>query len=349
MQTFVVLVRPSASIRVFVEGRDAPRNPSSMLGRTWGTKFTLVGVRVVESGADQMQSYWPRIAMLMVFMALPALAQQPTAPVGFSGATTSPAVTRPTGTEAKAATMPLTTKGTVTAKGRHKKKEVEKAPEPVQPPPPPPPPPTPEQLPPNPPQVSYLNGQLTIQSTNATMSSIFSAIKQQTGATIDVPPGAGNERVATRVGPGPANDVIASLLSGSSYDFVIVGSPDIPGGVRQVILSKKSGPGAGTNMASMIQRPAVAPQAVADDSSDDEEPEAEPEQANTPDGTVPVPLPQQSPGSAPPSSIAPNMPPTAVVPDNQQQQPQGNSGPQIKTPEQMLQELQRLQQQQQKQ
>ena len=80
---------------------------------------------------------------------------------------------------------------------------------PVEPPAPPAPPPTLEQLPAQPPQVSYLNGQLTIISRNSTLSDILHAVARQTGAVIELPPGAGFERVAGRMGPGLARNVLA--------------------------------------------------------------------------------------------------------------------------------------------
>src|SRR5690242_19004670 len=77
-----------------------------------------------------------------------------------------------------------------------------------------PPPLTPEQMPAQPPQVSYLNGQLTIIAPNSTLGDILNAVQKQTGADIEVPSGA-SERIAGRMGPGPARDVIAQLLNGS--------------------------------------------------------------------------------------------------------------------------------------
>src|SRR5439155_9036157 len=88
----------------------------------------------------------------------------------------------------------------------------------------PPPPPTPEQLPAQPPQVSYLNGQLTIISQNSTLSDILTAVRRQTGAQIEIP-AAASERVAGRMGPGPARTVIAELLNGSHFDYVMIASP----------------------------------------------------------------------------------------------------------------------------
>src|ERR1700722_4143455 len=83
---------------------------------------------------------------------------------------------------------------------------------------------TPEQMSPRPPQVSYLDGQLLVTADNSTLADILSAISSQTGAVIDVPPGSGGERVAGRMGPGPARDVLAALLNGSQFDYIIVAS-----------------------------------------------------------------------------------------------------------------------------
>lgn len=248
----------------------------------------------------------------------------------------------------------------VSAKARRGKKKVEVAKEPELPPPPPPPPPTPEQMPANPPQVSYLNGQLTIQSSNATLSSILNAVRQQTGAQIELPPGSGSERVATRVGPGPARDVIASLLSGSAFDFLILGTPDSPGGVQRVILTPRAAP-VSSNSAGMAQPPAVSQPETDDNINSDEEagaPEPPDQQPPQPSAeSVPTPPTQPARGMAqPPAGVqspinAPPQPGSPVAPlaNPQQQQPQasspdqqGNNGPQVKTPEQMLQELQKL-------
>jgi len=95
---------------------------------------------------------------------------------------------------------------------------------------------TPEQMPPRPPQVSYSNGQLLVIAHNSTLADILSAVSSQTGAVIDVPPGSGSERVAGRIGPGPARDVLAALLNGSQFDYIIVASLANPAGVEHVIL-----------------------------------------------------------------------------------------------------------------
>ena len=92
-----------------------------------------------------------------------------------------------------------------------------------------------EQLPPSAPTITYENGELTISAFNSTLSDILRAISKETGADIDIPPQA-EERVVTRLGPGPAHDVLRSLLAGSQFDYVIVGSTADPTAIATVLL-----------------------------------------------------------------------------------------------------------------
>jgi len=131
-------------------------------------------------------------------------------------------------------------------KKSHKKKAamVQPAPEPA--PTPAPPPLTPEQGPAYPPEVSFQAGQLTIVARNSTMVDVLTAVKQRTGAAVDMPAASG-ERVVGRFGPGTPRDVMAQLLNGSHYDYVLLGSPSDPGALRKVVLMAR------------VNGPAVAP------------------------------------------------------------------------------------------
>jgi hypothetical protein len=55
------------------------------------------------------------------------------------------------------------------------------------------------------------------------LSDILQKIRNQTGADVDIPPQA-EERVVTHLGPGPARDVVRSLLSGSRFNYILVRS-----------------------------------------------------------------------------------------------------------------------------
>lgn len=225
------------------------------------------------------------------------------------------------------------------------------------PPQPPPPPPTPEQLPATAPRVSYQQGQLTIASDNSTLGSILSAVRTQTGAAIDIPPGAAGERIATRLGPAPAADVLAKLLNGSRYDFIILGADDQPGAVTSIMLRPKAGGTAAPAAAANATPPggAVPPPAGIQPGESAEQqtpPDTEPDQGEIPDDTV-QPPPAEQPEAQQPEQPQPEQPqpeqPQPEQPQEQTQpgQPQQPNG--VKTPEQLLQELQRMQQQQQQQ
>src|SRR5271165_3838799 len=93
---------------------------------------------------------------------------------------------------------------------------------------------------PVPPQVSYQNGQLTVIEPNSTLGDILRAVRKQTGAEIEVPDA--KERVVTHLGPAPAAEVMAELLNGSRFNYILLGSPDDGRVLTRVVLVAKSGP-----------------------------------------------------------------------------------------------------------
>src|SRR6266567_3281761 len=92
---------------------------------------------------------------------------------------------------------------------------------------------------PVPPQVSYQNSQLTIIAPNSTLGDILRAVRKQTGAEIDIP--AAPERVVTHLGPGPAREVLAELLNGSRFNYVLLGSTANEAELTRVVLVAKTG------------------------------------------------------------------------------------------------------------
>jgi hypothetical protein len=87
--------------------------------------------------------------------------------------------------------------------------------------------------------VTYANGKLTIVAKNSTLSDILTAVGEKTGAAIDVPEDA-TERVVSELGPGPAREVVAALLNGSHFNYVMVGTETNPNSVARVILTAKT-------------------------------------------------------------------------------------------------------------
>jgi hypothetical protein len=92
---------------------------------------------------------------------------------------------------------------------------------------------------PVPPQVTYQNAQLTIVAPNSTLGDILRAVRKQTGAEIDIP--TAPERVVTHLGPGPAREVVAELLNGSRFNYVLLGSSGDDAGLTRVVLVAKTG------------------------------------------------------------------------------------------------------------
>lgn len=93
--------------------------------------------------------------------------------------------------------------------------------------------------PPPPLQVSYENGLLSISSDKATLSEVLHAIQQRTGADIAIPTGAEEERVVAAIEPAPAPEVLARLLNGSRFNFLIVNSANDPRKLDKVILTPR--------------------------------------------------------------------------------------------------------------
>src|ERR1039458_9577994 len=93
---------------------------------------------------------------------------------------------------------------------------------------------------PVPPQVNYQNAQLTIVAPNSTLGDILRAVRKQTGAEIEIP--VATERVVTHLGPGSAREVVAELLNGSRFNYVLLGSPADSAVLTRVVLVAKTGP-----------------------------------------------------------------------------------------------------------
>jgi len=88
-------------------------------------------------------------------------------------------------------------------------------------------------------EVSFREGQLAIKSDRATLSEVLLAVQQRTGAEIAIPAGAEQEKVAADLGPAPAQEVLAHLLNGSRFNFLILNSANDPLQLDRVILTPR--------------------------------------------------------------------------------------------------------------
>jgi hypothetical protein len=167
------------------------------------------------------------------------------------------------------------------------------------------------------PQVTFEKGLLTIVAPNSTLGDILREVRSRTSADIDVPANA-NERVALRLGPAPARDVMAELLNGSRFNYILLGSADNANSLVRVVLVAKTGP---------------------------DNPEAPAAQAN-----APAPNAAKADEGADAESVD-TVDPVADQAATEAEETPSTDEPGVKTPQQMLQEMQQrqlqLQQQQQ--
>jgi len=89
-------------------------------------------------------------------------------------------------------------------------------------------------------EVSFQDGLLTINANKATLSDVLLAVQQRTGADVSIAAGAEQEKVVASLGPGPAPEVLAQLLNGSKFNFLILSAENDPRQLDRVILSPRS-------------------------------------------------------------------------------------------------------------
>jgi hypothetical protein len=191
-----------------------------------------------------------------------------------------------------------------------------------------------------PPEVSYVNGQLLINAKNSTLSDVLKAVEKDTGATFDISSGDTSERVVGRIGPGTPRDVMAELLNGSHFNYVMLSPIGNPSALSKVLLTPRSKGGAGQTYTAQQQPPQTFQQPMqispglpiqqqvqqnpaaeessdngdaAEENADNQNQDQLENQPETQDASQAVQAPQQPPG--------------------------------VKTPEQLLQELRQQQQQ----
>jgi hypothetical protein len=88
-------------------------------------------------------------------------------------------------------------------------------------------------------EVSFKSGLLSVNSNKANLSEVLFAIHEKTGAEIAIPSGAEQEQVVAEFGPAPAPEVLAHLLNGSKFNFLILSSATDPQALDRVILSSR--------------------------------------------------------------------------------------------------------------
>jgi hypothetical protein len=131
------------------------------------------------------------------------------------------------------------------------------------------------------PKVTWDSQGLHISAANASLSRILDEVSTETGAKVEGV--AGDERVFGEYGPGQARDVLAELLTGSGYNYLLIGDQG-QGTPREIVLSTHH-ESAVNNAGGNTARPTQEPQ--------DEDAQENNEDSPQPPGIVRPPMPQQ--------------------------------------------------------
>lgn len=134
------------------------------------------------------------------------------------------------------------------------------------------------------PKVSYVGGQLRINVLDTTLAEVLERVAALTGVKIDVPAGAEKELMpVVELGPGPARQILAELLSDSNFDYLIQAADKDPELMQSVVLLPRAKISGGSKGIIMAARQTANPFARAG------APPAEPAEARQPETPVPAP------------------------------------------------------------
>ncbi len=138
--------------------------------------------------------------------------------------------------------------------------------------------------------VTFRDGLLGIRANKVTLSEVLFAVQQRTGAEVAIAAGAEQEQVVADIAPAPAPEVLARLLNGSKFNFLILSGANDPQRLDRVILTPRP-------EGAFIPQPAVVrPQ-------NDDPGEAEALANQQPNrAPLPTPVPEQPEGKLPPDA-----------------------------------------------
>jgi hypothetical protein len=195
------------------------------------------------------------------------------------------------------------------------------------------------------PKITYTGGQLKIEALNSTMAEVLAKVSSLTGVKIEVPEGASTERMPiVELGPGPAREVLASLLSDSDFDYLLLASDADSDKLESVVLmprGKRGTPaGPGRSPFSQVARTTLPPSPKPDEQLVAENSAPAPAE-NT---TSPATTSSAAEGDPPPASAPRTVSPVPLTPDPSNR-PGALTPPSSLTPQSMSQQLQQMYQQ----
>ena len=185
-------------------------------------------------------------------------------------------------------------------------------------------------------QVTYEDGQLTIDADNVPLSEILSQVRKVLGADIKIPPGVADQRMWVQFGPGPARRILRDLLDATDLDYVMQASDKDVDGILSVSLSTRAkGLDSGLPTSSTLAAAKRHPQPVVSSPPEYSEPEtqsvSEVVVASEPVAPVSSPTPAETRAAAA-ASLQPSRDSAGPV----------STAPLVGSTEQMAQQLQNL-------
>jgi hypothetical protein len=90
------------------------------------------------------------------------------------------------------------------------------------------------------PNVSYSDGVLKVTGHGERLAQILENIKSLTGIQMDIPASLEENQIFDDVGPAPVRDALIKLLDGARLNYLILGSPQDPQRVSQLVLTAET-------------------------------------------------------------------------------------------------------------
>jgi hypothetical protein len=94
--------------------------------------------------------------------------------------------------------------------------------------------------------VEYVKGQLTVISHGAPLGSVLKLVSTKTGALVALAPELQNEPVVGQLGPGTVREVVTSLLDSPRIGYILMGAGNDPDRLQKIVVQSRrpAGPGA---------------------------------------------------------------------------------------------------------
>jgi len=99
---------------------------------------------------------------------------------------------------------------------------------------------TPQAAQPATPIAQLKDGKLIIRANGQDFASVLESIRSVSGFTVEMPPRGESEPVFLQMGPASVTDALVALIGGTKYNYFIVGSAQDPQVVKRLILTERT-------------------------------------------------------------------------------------------------------------